>query len=84
MALVPSPQLNSPPISIYKTSKVTVTLNKSNIPDQKSDNIRLLRVENGEIDSQELFQSQREVLIRHGENVYRLRLTSLNKLILTK
>lgn len=84
MAVVPSPQPNSPPISIYKTSKVTVTLNKSNIPDQKSINIRLLRVENGEIDSQELFQSQREVMIRHGENVYRLRLTSLNKLILTK
>jgi hemin uptake protein HemP len=61
-----------------------MTLNKSNISPEKNDSIRIVRVESGEIDSQELFQSQREVLIRHGDNLYRLRLTSLNKLILTK
>ena len=38
----------------------------------------------GEIDSQELFQTEREVRIRHGDQTYRLRLTGLNKLILTK
>lgn len=37
-----------------------------------------------EIDSRELFQFQRELRIRHEGNLYRLRLTSLNKLILTK
>lgn len=41
-------------------------------------------VKDGEIDSQELFQFQRELRIRHESAVYRLRLTSLNKLILTK
>jgi hemin uptake protein HemP len=41
-------------------------------------------VEGGEIDSRELFQSERELRIRHEGSLYRLRLTSLNKLILTK
>ncbi len=36
------------------------------------------------IDSKELFSAAREVTIAHGEEVYRLRLTSQNKLILTK
>lgn len=45
---------------------------------------RQVQVRNGEIDSQELFQREREVKIRHGDQTYRLRLTGLNKLILTK
>jgi hemin uptake protein HemP len=36
------------------------------------------------IDSRELFSASREVTIAHGEDIYRLRLTSQNKLILTK
>ena len=36
------------------------------------------------IDSRELFADQRELLITHGEDIYRLRLTFQNKLILTK
>ncbi len=36
------------------------------------------------IDSKELFSAAREVAIMHGEEIYRLRLTSQNKLILTK
>lgn len=36
------------------------------------------------IDSQALLAGHREVLIRHGTEVYRLRLTSNNKLILMK
>lgn len=36
------------------------------------------------IDSDVLLQGQREVLIRHGDRVYRLRHTSNDKLILTK
>lgn len=45
---------------------------------------RQVQVRDGEIDSQELFQREREVKIRHGDQTYRLRLTGLNKLILTK
>ena len=36
------------------------------------------------IDSRELFAAEREIIISHGEDAYRLRLTSQNKLILTK
>jgi len=43
-----------------------------------------VRVDRGEIDSQELFQTERELRIRHGAETYRLRRTGLNKLILTK
>jgi len=35
-------------------------------------------------DSEALLKGQREVLIRHGDRVYRLRHTSNDKLILTK
>lgn len=34
--------------------------------------------------SQTLLQGRREILIRHGDSVYRLRHTSNDKLILTK
>jgi len=36
------------------------------------------------IDSTALLQGRRELVIRHGAVVYRLRLTASNKLILTK
>ncbi|HEY0859724.1 hemin uptake protein HemP [Pseudoxanthomonas sp. F11] len=36
------------------------------------------------LDSTALLKGQREVLIRHGDRVYRLRHTSNDKLILTK
>lgn len=36
------------------------------------------------LDSRDLFASTREVTIAHGGDVYRLRLTAQNKLILTK
>ncbi len=44
---------------------------------------RIEMVEDG-IDSRDLFVGTREIVIRHGAEVYRLRLTSQNKLILTK
>jgi hemin uptake protein HemP len=37
-----------------------------------------------EIDSQELMQGQREIVIRHGEEAYRLSVTRAGKLILRK
>jgi len=36
------------------------------------------------LSSDELLRGQREILIRHGDRVYRLRHTSNDKLILTK
>lgn len=46
--------------------------------------LRRVQVRDGAIDSRELFQTDREVRILHGDQIYRLRLTGLNKLILTK
>lgn len=36
------------------------------------------------MDSRQLFRGRREIQIRHGDNVYRLRITSNGKLILNK
>jgi hemin uptake protein HemP len=45
---------------------------------------RSLVMSGNRIDSRELFLVEREIIIAHGEDNYRLRLTSQNKLILTK
>ena len=45
---------------------------------------RSVVVNGNRIDSRELFSSEREIIIAHGDETYRLRLTSQNKLILTK
>ena len=45
---------------------------------------RSVTVSGNRLDSRELFASAREIIISHGEEAYRLRLTSQNKLILTK
>lgn len=45
---------------------------------------RNIAVREHRIDSQDIFVGTREVTISHGEETYRLRLTSQNKLILTK
>lgn len=46
--------------------------------------MRSLTISGNRIDSCDLFSSEREIIIAHGEQAYRLRLTSQNKLILTK
>jgi len=46
--------------------------------------LRHVGVADRRLDAQELFGGGREVLIRHGAELYRLRLTSQDKLILTK
>ncbi|MGX9429745.1 MULTISPECIES: hemin uptake protein HemP [Bradyrhizobium] len=46
--------------------------------------VRNLSMTGNRIDSRELFQTEREIMIAHGNEIYRLRLTSQNKLILTK
>ena len=45
---------------------------------------RSIAVSGNRIESRELFAAEREIIILHGEESYRLRLTSQNKLILTK
>ena len=45
---------------------------------------RRIRAIDNRIDSHELFAGTREITIAHGGDVYRLRLTAQNKLILTK
>jgi hemin uptake protein HemP len=68
-----------------------------NSPDPKDDQVglpklasktdesgRTIAVLDNHIDSRDLFVATREIIIGHGENHYRLRLTAQNKLILTK
>lgn len=45
---------------------------------------RHITVTGNSIDSANLFSGAREITITHGSDTYRLRLTSQNKLILTK
>ena len=45
---------------------------------------RKINVTADRIDSRDLFINTREITIAHGADVYRLRLTAQNKLILTK
>ena len=45
---------------------------------------RRVPVNDNQIDSRELFAGAREIIIVHGDDTYRLRLTSQNKLILIK
>ena len=45
---------------------------------------RSIAVQDNQIDSRNLFIGTREITIAHGSEIYRLRLTAQNKLILTK
>jgi hemin uptake protein HemP len=45
---------------------------------------RVVEILNNVVVSEDLMKDTREIVIRHGEDVYRLRLTAQNKLILTK
>jgi hemin uptake protein HemP len=55
-----------------------------NAPPENTASDRRVSIVSGEIDSRELFQGERKIRIRHGADIYRLRLTGLNRLILTK
>jgi hemin uptake protein HemP len=63
----------------------------SKIPaDTSNEDIRTALIErsipltDNRINSRDLFAATREILISHGDETYRLRLTAQNKLILTK
>lgn len=45
---------------------------------------RVITVAGQRLDSRQLFLDGREIMIVHGQDTYRLRLTAQNKLILTK
>lgn len=45
---------------------------------------RTVTVRENRLDSRDIFADTREVIIKHGQEIYRLRLTAQNKLILTK
>ena len=49
-----------------------------------TDDGRTVLLRGNRFDSRDIFQSTREIIIAHGEETYRLRLTAQNKLILTK
>lgn len=58
--------------------------NAASTPNKTSPQERKISLVSGRLDSRELFTNTREITITHGGDVYRLRLTAQNKLILTK
>jgi hemin uptake protein HemP len=62
----------------------TTTIDGKARAGQKAPGERSILVRGNVMTSGELFSSGREILISHGSENYRLRLTSQNKLILTK
>ena len=48
------------------------------------DVVQALPATDGPVDSVTLMKGRRELIIRHGADTYRLRITASNKLILTK
>jgi hemin uptake protein HemP len=57
---------------------------ESGSPQSTSSNARMISLAGHSLNSRDLFIGTREVIIHHGGEIYRLRLTSQNKLILTK
>jgi hemin uptake protein HemP len=57
---------------------------ESGSPESTSAGPRMISIAGHKIDSRDLFVGTREVIIHHGGDTYRLRLTGQNKLILTK
>ena len=53
-------------------------------PQDKAGPARRVSIVNDRLDSKDLFVGTREITILHGGDAYHLRLTALNKLILTK
>jgi hemin uptake protein HemP len=58
--------------------------NRRDLPEAISASERRVALADHQIDSRDLFIGTREITIAHGDDVYRLRLTAQNKLILTK
>lgn len=64
-----------------KEAETTVIANQSGT---SASQLRKIDVVSNRIESRDLFVATKEITIGHEGEVYRLRLTALNKLILTK
>jgi hemin uptake protein HemP len=69
---------------LMQVSDQTEPPDESGSGQSTSSGARMISIAGHKLDSRDLFIGTREVLIHHGGEVYRLRLTSQNKLILTK
>lgn len=58
--------------------------NSSERAPRAAGNERRLTIVDNRVESRELFMGTRDIVIVHGREAYRLRLTAQNKLILTK
>lgn len=59
-------------------------ISQENDRDREANAARTITARGNTLDSKDLFSGGREIIIMHGTESYRLRLTSQNKLILTK
>jgi hemin uptake protein HemP len=57
---------------------------KEQSPRAEDGHVRMIALRDQKFESRDLFIGTREILIEHGSERYRLRLTAQNKLILTK
>lgn len=57
---------------------------KTSTSRSEDSSLRTVPLLDGRLDSRDLFIGTREITIAHGTDLYRLRLTAQNKLILTK
>ena len=64
--------------------KMAEPVEESGSTKSTSERQRVISIAEHKIDSRDLFVGTREVIIHHGGDTYRLRLTGQNKLILTK
>jgi hemin uptake protein HemP len=62
----------------------TTTLNAAGDTTMRADGSRAITINDNSLDTRDIFIDTREVIIAHGNDRYRLRLTAQNKLILTK
>lgn len=69
-------------MTLYKTNKTLLHAESSQCSSPPHG--RRIDVTADQIESRDLFIGTREIVIAHGEERYRLRLTAQNKLILTK
>ena len=65
-------------------SKQEIPRNSASESAKASAEGRKISLVSDRLDSRDLFVNTREITIAHGSDVYRLRLTAQNKLILTK
>ncbi|RYE50970.1 MAG: hemin uptake protein HemP [Hyphomicrobiales bacterium] len=72
--MVNQPQPPSKPIADARAGSDTHAATKE----------RAVLLRGNRLDSSDLFKDARELMIAHGDDIYRLRLTAQNKLILTK